>query len=164
MSRGVPSVAEMIPACALPIVAFGKSNCGWLSTLNNSPRNCTWTRSETATSLNKEVSRLKRPGPRRIFLPALPNVYKAGVDHTDPGTLNEVLNQSLIVGFATVALTPELMLGRLDEPVFATELASTGVNGSPVCAVRIMFICQSPNALFTHDFPKSKRFPLPNGR
>ena len=98
MSRGVPSVAEMIPACALPIVALGKSNCGWLSTLNNSPRNCKWTRSETAKSLNKEVSRLKRPGPRRIFLPASPNVYKAGVDHTAPGTLKEVLNQSLMRG------------------------------------------------------------------
>ena len=66
-------------------------------------------------------------------------------------------------------LQPQLMLGllvarsALDEPVFATELASTGVKGSPVCAVRIIFICQSPNALFTHDFPRSNRFPFPNG-
>src|SRR5580704_630141 len=164
MSRGVPSVAEMIPACALPMVAFGKSNCGWLRTLNNSPRNCTWTRSETAMSLNKEVSRLKRPGPRRIFLPASPNVYKAGVDHTAPGTLNDVLNQSLRVGFESVAFTPELMLGRLDEPVFATELARTGVKGSLVCAVRMMFSCQPPKALFAHDFPKSNLCPFPIGR
>src|SRR5271154_6182821 len=164
MSRGVPSVAEMIPACALPIVALGRSNCGWLSTLNNSPRNCTWTRSVTATSLNKEVSRLKRLGPRRIFRPASPNVYKAGVDHTAPDTLKEVLNQSLSVGFESAAFTPDVMLGRLDEPVFATELASTGVNGSPVCAVRIMFACQPPKTLFIHDFPELNRCPFPNGR
>src|SRR5579864_5661465 len=127
MSRGVPSVAEIIPACALPIVPFGKSNCGWLRTLNNSPRNCTCIRSATATSLNKEVSRLKRPGPRRIFLPASPNVYIAGVDHTAPDVLKEVLNQSLIVGFDSAAFTPDVILGRLPEPVLATELASVGV-------------------------------------
>src|ERR1700692_646309 len=119
MSRGVPRVAEMIPACALPMVALGKSNWGWLSTLKSSPRNCTWTRSVTTKSLNKEVSRLKRPGPRRIFLPALPNVYIVGVNHAAPGTLNEVLNQWSIVGFEIFG--SDAMLGRLVEPVFATE-------------------------------------------
>src|ERR1700693_5301727 len=164
MSRGVPSVVEMIPACALPIVALGKSNWGWFRTLNNSPRNCTWTRSETATSLNKEVSRLKRPGPTRIFLPASPNVYNAGVDHAAPGTLNEVLNQSLSAGFESGAFASELMLGRLDELVFATELARTGVKGSPVCAVRMMFSCQPPKTLFAHAFPKSSLCPFPMGK
>src|SRR5579864_654165 len=144
----------MIPACAFPMVALGKSNCGWLRTLKNSPRNWTRTRSETTTSLKREVSRLKRPGPCRIFLPASPNVYKAGVDQTAPGTLKEVLNQWVSVGFGTAALTPDAILGRLDEPVFATELASTGVKGSPVCAVRMMFTCQAPNALSIHDLPK----------
>ena len=31
------------------------------------------------------------------------------------------------------------MFGRLVEPVFATEFASTGVKWSPVCALRIRF-------------------------
>src|SRR5579862_4108512 len=164
MSRGVPIAFVMVPTPAWPIVAAGRSNCGWLSILNNSPRSCKWNRSVRAKSLNKEVSRLKRLGPRRMFLPASPKVYRAGVAHTAPGTPKEVLNQSLMVGFGTVGLTPDTMLGRLPEPVLATAFASVGVKGSPVCAVRIMFTCQPPNALFVHDLPRSNRFPFPNGR
>src|SRR5579864_9430623 len=99
--------------------------------LNNSPRSCKCTRSVRAKSLNKEKSRLVRPGPRRMFLPASPKVYKAGVAHTAPATPKEVLNQSLMVGFGSVALTPDTIFGRLDEPVLVVELASTGVKGSP---------------------------------
>ncbi len=72
-----------------------------------------------------------------------------------------VLNQWATVGFERLA-SPKT-LGRLDVPVLATELASTGVKGSPVCAVRIMLTCQFPKIAFCHRFEKLNRLPAPKG-
>src|SRR5258707_12385601 len=98
MSRGDPTVEEITPAAALPIVAFGRSNCGWLKALKNSPRIWTRYRSVTCCSLNSEQSRLTRPGPRRMLRPPSPYVYCRGVAHAEPGTLNDVSNHRVRVG------------------------------------------------------------------
>ena len=40
ISREIPiTVLVMVPACAFPILGFGRPNCGWLKTLNASARN-----------------------------------------------------------------------------------------------------------------------------
>src|SRR5258708_896609 len=130
--------------------------------LKNSPRNCSRNRSVMANDLNTEKSTFVRPGPRRIPLPAFPNVNWAGVTHGAPAVLSEVLNQCVIVG--SEMCQSATRLGRLEDPVFATEFARTGANGSPVCDDRIMLICQSPNAVFCHLCSKWNRFPCPNGK
>src|ERR1700682_3490772 len=102
--------------------------------LKNSPRNCRRNRSVMGNSLNTEKSTLVRPGPRRIPRPAFPNVNCAGVTQGAPGVLSAVLNQCVSVG--SEMCQSATRLGRLEEPVLATELARTGANGSPVCVDR----------------------------
>src|SRR5439155_4594267 len=70
--RGMPMVLEMVPAGPLPIVAFGRSNCGVLVRLKNSARNWTRVSSVIRKSLNTEKSTFLRPGPSRMFRPVSP--------------------------------------------------------------------------------------------
>src|ERR1700727_1385954 len=99
--------------------------------LKNSPRNCKRNLSVRGNSLNTEKSTSLRPGPRRMPRPALPYVNCAGVAQGAPGVLRAVLNQWVSVGLDRCQSATRL--GRLEAPVLATELASTGANGSPVC-------------------------------
>src|ERR1043166_1757903 len=127
MSLGEPTVEEITPAAALPMVALGRSNCGWLKMLKNSPRNWIRARSAIGTSLKTEKSRFVRLGPRRMFRPPFPYVYCRGVAHAAPGTLKDVSNQWVIAGLSSC---PEpRRSGRLP-PAFDTDVASVGVNGS----------------------------------
>src|SRR6185369_16559745 len=129
--------------------------------LKNSPRN--WIRAHSAigTSLKIEKSRFVRLGPRRTFHPPFPYVYCRGVAHGAPGTLNDVSNQWVITGLSS---SPEpRRSGRLP-PAFDTDVASVGVNGNPLCIVRIPFTCQFPNTVLPNGFEMSKRRPFPKGR
>src|SRR4051794_10850866 len=128
MSRGEPTVDEIVPADALPTVAFGRSNCGWFSVLKNSPRICRRYRSFIGTSLKMDASRFVLWGPRRMLRPPFPYVYCKGVAHAAPGVLNEVSNHLVMVGSETCLLVR--WFGRLP-PAFDTEVASTGVKGRP---------------------------------
>src|SRR5579864_8426333 len=51
---------------------------GWLKVLKNSPRNCAIQRSVMRIFLNRPISQLNNPGPRRAPLPTLPTVPAAG--------------------------------------------------------------------------------------
>src|ERR1700733_3674783 len=93
--------------------------------------------------LNKN-STVARPGPRRIFLPALPNVYCWGMANA------AVLNHSCGVGFESAGLNRTL--GRATPPVLfplsPVWLGSSlgervAVNGCPDSAV-IMLLAWSP--------------------
>ena len=62
----------MVPALPAPMAAFGRSNCGWLKTLKHSARNWTFKPSLIVNSLKSEKSKFTRPGPYKMFRPALP--------------------------------------------------------------------------------------------
>ena len=88
-------------------------------------------------SLKAEKSKLTRPGPYKIFRPALPYVNTAGVVNA------EVSNQRSMVGFDNV---PSAMRsGRLPVPVLIVAEFSVGVNGNPVWNVLMPFTCQPPH-------------------
>src|SRR5260370_8374799 len=103
-----------------------------------------------------------RPGRRRMPLPACPKANCTGVNQGAPGVLSAVLTQCVIVGLSVCQSATRF--GRLEVPVFATEFARTGANGSPVCADRIMLTCQLPNSVFSQVLPKWNRLFFPNGR
>src|SRR6266536_1430391 len=71
--RGFPTVLVIWPTPGLKIVPFGCPNCGVLNTLKNSERNWSLQRSLKAKSLNRETSKLTRPGPYSALRAALPN-------------------------------------------------------------------------------------------
>src|SRR5215471_17655862 len=120
--------------------------------LKNSARNCTRYRSSTGTSLNSEKSKFVRCGPRRILRPPLPYVYWAGVSHAAPGVLNEVSNQCVMTGSEIEPVRARF--GRLP-PEFDTEVARTGVKGSPDCSVRIALVWKLPKRAFSTGFRMS---------
>src|SRR2546430_25963 len=78
MSRFSVKVCVIFPNDAVLHVALGFMKFGWLKTLNISARNWTLKRSLTGMFLNTEKSAFTNPGPRRIFLPASPNVKGVG--------------------------------------------------------------------------------------
>ena len=69
----------IVPAAAVPIVAFGRSNCAVFSRLKHSARNCSRTAWLAANSLKIDTSTFSRPGPYKMFLPASPYTNWAGV-------------------------------------------------------------------------------------
>src|SRR5215831_662229 len=72
------SLAEVIfPKPGVPTVAPGPLKLTLLNTLKNSARNCSFTRSVRLVFLITPRSVLKERGPRRIFLPEMPNVPNA---------------------------------------------------------------------------------------
>src|SRR6266478_4862216 len=98
-----------------------------------------------------ETSRLVRCGPRRMLRPPLPYVNCRGVAQAPPVVLNEVSNQCVIVGFD---ISPDVRrFGRLP-PALDTDVASTGVNGNPLCHVKIPLSCQPPKIAFTNEFER----------
>src|SRR6266478_7914950 len=108
-----------------------------------------------------DASRLVRCGPRRMLRPPLPYVYWRGVAHAPPAVLNDVSNQCVIIGFESA---PDARrFGRLP-PALDTDVASTGVNGSPLCQVKIPLTCQPPKIAFANEFESPTRRPFPNGR
>jgi hypothetical protein len=74
--------------------------------------------------LKTEKSKFTRPGPYRIFRPALPYVNGAGVAKAD------VSNQRSTVGFDNVP--SPMRSGRFPVPVLTVGALSVGVNGNPV--------------------------------
>src|SRR5262245_21315394 len=96
-----------------------------------------------------------------MLRPPLPYVNCCGTDHTAPGVLNDVLNQSARSGLSS--LPEPFRSGRLP-PELETEVCSTGVNGRPVCSVRIPLVSQPPRIAFAAAEPKLCLRPLPNGR
>ena len=64
----------------VPNDEFGWPNCGWLKTLKASARNCTLNCSLIGKSLNSDMSKFTRPGPKRVLRPRLPKrEIRAGV-------------------------------------------------------------------------------------
>src|SRR5207245_1379600 len=122
ISRGVPTVDDITPAAALPMVAFGRSNCGWLKMLKNSLRNCRVYLSAIGNCLKTEKSRFVRCGPRRIFRPPLPYVYWRGVAHAASGVLKDVSNQWLMVG---LEISPVFRRSGRLPPAFETDEISS---------------------------------------
>lgn len=59
---------------ALKSMLFGKKRFSWLKMLKNSARNCSLICSVILVSFNREISALKKPGPRSEFLPVFPKV------------------------------------------------------------------------------------------
>src|SRR5882724_3343482 len=102
-----------------------------------------------------------RCGPRRTLRPPLPYVNCRGVTHAAPVVLNDVSNHRAIVGSDSAPVVNRS--GRLP-PELETEVASTGVKGSPPCQVRIPLTCHPPMIAFSSRFDIPKRRPLPKGR
>src|SRR6185369_14328669 len=66
-------VDAMVPAPPTPTVEFGSPNCGWLSPLKNSDRNCSSFDSPILNFFAKEKSRLKSDGARSVLRPSVPH-------------------------------------------------------------------------------------------
>src|SRR5205085_8213940 len=92
-------------------------------------------RSATMKRRERARSTETRPGERRIFRPAFPNVYLAGIANA------AVLNHICVFGFAKCGLPTTF--GRSDPkvppvlPVLLLSNLKTGVKGWPDCAVII---------------------------
>ena len=69
------NVELITPNVVLPGVQTvpGLAKCGVFVTLNASARNCNFTRSVILKSRKRLVSKLNRPGPRRMLRPLVPN-------------------------------------------------------------------------------------------
>ena len=96
-----------------------------------------------------------------MLRPPLPYVYCSGVAHAAPAVLNEVSNHRVKVG--SDSWPEDRRFGRLP-PELETDVASVGVNGSPLCKVRIPLICQPPNTALENEFRSWKCRPFPKGR
>src|SRR5262249_46248434 len=76
-TRGFPT-DRMRPKSAALILWFGSFGFTWLRALKNSPRNWSLQRSFKEKFLDRLASSTTIPGPRRAFLPNVPNVPAAG--------------------------------------------------------------------------------------
>jgi len=109
-------------------LAFGLPKCGVLVTLNASARNCRPQRSDSRKLRNKATSALTNPGPRRMFLPEVPNrtcVMLAKASGSKNGMSRPMAPNFCTSGFTWSAVW--LLPGELSE-----ALEALTVNGVPL--------------------------------
>src|SRR5579872_4617770 len=113
-------------------------------------------------------------GPRRIPIPALPNLptsaglAQTGVEAGQPGMANAAgLNQLVILcGPTGAVLTPGTTSGRPPRVLVldVSKPVNEGVKYCPDCSSTFQAICQPPrNACTIPDWLSRKRWPWPTG-